>query len=180
MEDEIKEKTSAALDGGIYIEASNIPTQTSTPAPEGITEADETHSVEILENWGTQAGARSEWSRRLADWIDPTTLPKTRTKCVNYSRIGPIKTCTGWKTQTKWLRNRATLIVQLKKPDDIKKDIDECIKTAAIVAAIAAIVSKGAAAVPAAEKLFFACLKNKVASLVSVHIDTSSSWTKWK
>lgn len=89
--------------------------------------------------------------------------------------------CTAWNHYKRFIENKAVLIVKLKTPADLKQDIEDCIKTAAIAGAIAAIVTQnGGAAVAVAERLFQECLEAKVGgNIVSVHISISSRWGDW-
>lgn len=170
----------STADGFIYIDPSDIPASNTVQLGDLDAEHGASHQVAFEEDWSTQTGGRTVWSRRLKDWVDPLTPPQTRTECVKYAQVGPIKTCVGWKTQTRTMRNTATVIVSLSTPADIKKDIDDCVKTAAVVAAIAALKSGGAAAIAALEKTFFACMKAKLGSnLVSVKVSITSRWSGW-
>ncbi|UOB19357.1 hypothetical protein [Abyssalbus ytuae] len=167
------------FDGQIYFDEKDLPKAEKMFADDVITESDETHPIEI-ELSEIQLTDTVIYERKLASWKDLTTLPKIRTKCVKICRIGPIKTCCGWKTQIKWYYRTATLIVSTKKPSDIKNAVENCIKTAAIAAAIAAIVSGGSAAVGAAEKVLYSCLLSKLGdNLLSVRIDLSGRWGDW-
>ncbi len=171
----------STADGYIWIESSELPPVPNVQLGDLDTDEGSSHQIVFEEHWSNQTNGRLVWSRRLMDWTDPTTPPKTRTKCVKYATVGPIKTCVGWKTETKWLRKTATIIVSLKTAADIKKDIDNCVKTAAIIAAIAAIKSGGTAAIAALERTFFACLQAKLgANIVSVKLNINSRWTGWQ
>lgn len=164
--------------GAIYLDEKDIPVQIQVQGNDETYDG-ESHPFEFEADWTTQTSANATWSRRLARWDDFSSI-QTKTTCAKYAHIGGAKICVGWKTQERHIINSATLIVQLKTAEDIKKDINDCVATAVIAAAIAAIVSGGAAAAAAAEKLFFACLKAKLGeALISVRVHTSSSWSKW-
>jgi thiamine phosphate synthase YjbQ (UPF0047 family) len=80
----------------------------------------------------------------------------------------------------KWYYRRATLTVSTKTSTDIKKEVEGCIKTAAIAAAIAAIISGGTAAAVAAEKVLYSCLVSKLGdNLLNVRIGLSGKWGNW-
>lgn len=168
------------LDGQIFLSENDLPSQRNeSPTDEVVWESDETHPYEIA--IGSVSKSEVIFQRLLAKWIDPTTPPKIRNKCVKMCGTGPFTTCCGWKLQKKWYYREATLIVSTKVPDDIKKAIEGCIKVAAIAAVIAAIVSGGSAAVATAEKMLTACLTEKLGSnLASVKINLNGGWGNWE
>lgn len=142
-------------------------------------EAEESHPIKI--DFLADRVLTDVFSRLLAKWIDPLTPPKIRNKCVKYCSSGPIRFCCGWKLEKRWYYREATLIVSLKNPKDIRKDVEDCLKTAAIAAAIAAVVSGGSAAIATAEKILFGCLSSKIGSeLVSVRISIDGYWGNWE
>ena len=165
-----------------YFDEKDIPRSSPSSTPPEYVEGNGTHHVEFsTAEYSTQSGAASSFTRKLGSWTDPLTPPKTRTKCVKYASWPGGKTCIGWKTQTKWMKTEATLIVQLKSPKQIKQQIEECMKTAAIGAAIAGIITGGSAAAVALEKLFFACLTAKLGDeIVSVRIHVRGRWSSWR
>jgi len=168
------------FDGQIFLDEADLPSQRETmPTEEVIWESDESHPYEIL----IETDSKSEviFQRLLAKWVDPTTPPKIRNKCVKMCGFGPLRTCCGWKLQKKWYYRKATLVVSTKEPADIKKTVEGCIKVAAIAAAIVAIVSGGSAAVATAEKMLTACLTEKLGSnLASVRISLNGGWGNWE
>lgn len=171
--------TNLNYDGQIYFNESDIPVGKEDLNFEGIFESDESHPVEI-ESLNAEIIQSVIYTRKLASWKDLTTPPKTRMKCVKTCRVGPIKTCCGWKVQYKWYYRTATLIVSTKIPKDIKKEVEDCIKTAIVASAITAIVSGGTAAIAAAEKAFYGCLLTKLGDdLVNVKIDLRGTWGDW-
>lgn len=166
------------LDGEIYFSARDIPADRDVPDDQ-TTEEGESHFVRIDPS-SREATSGPIYERKLARWKDPTTPPKTRNKCVKMCRVGPVRTCCGWKLETRWMYRTATLQVWTKTPADVEKAIENCLGVAAIAAAVAAIITGGSAAVAIAEKLFFTCLSSKLGDLLlSVKIDTSSSWGDW-
>ncbi|MCF6455524.1 hypothetical protein [Pseudoalteromonas sp. MMG024] len=169
----------SGFDGIIYFDIKDIPAQ-DILSDDVEFEVDESHPY-ILDQSGTSSTSRTLYERRLARWKDLTTPPKTKAKCVKMCRIGPVKTCCGWKAYKKWLYRTATLRVTTSAPIDISGAVEDCIKQAAVAAAIAAIISGGAAAAAAAaEKVFFTCLSKKVGSdLLGVKIDLTSKWGGW-
>ncbi|MCZ2130595.1 MAG: hypothetical protein LC109_10050 [Bacteroidia bacterium] len=167
------------LDGQIFLDAADLPTREASQTDEVIWESDETIPYEIV----TDVNLNSEviFERLLAKWVDPTTPPQIRNKCVKMCGAGPFRTCCGWKLQKKWYYRKATLIVSTKEPADIKKAIEGCIKVAAIAAAIAAIVSGGSAAAAVAESMLTSCLAEKLGSnLASVRISLNGGWGDWE
>lgn len=121
------------------------------------------------------------YRRRLASWIDLTTPPRLRTKCLNWAVIGPINTCREWKVEQQFLRRTATLVVVGPDRTQSEQAVRECLQTAAVVAAIAALASGGSAAVAAAKAAFEVCLKLKLgAALGGVDISTRTNWTEWR
>ncbi|MEE9407777.1 MAG: hypothetical protein V3V28_06865 [Polaribacter sp.] len=122
------------------------------------------------------------FDRVLVDMLDPLTPPKTRTSCAKTcsSKFPPVSFCCGWKTEFKHMYVRYTLRVSVTKPMDIKKSVEECLLTGAVVAALSAFATGGASAIPAAEGAIYACLKSKIASsLLSVNIYSTSRWGSW-
>lgn len=127
-------------------------------------------------------GSKVIFERVLADSLDPGTPPKTKTVCVKTCRADfpPISTCCGWKTQFKHYYNRYTLVVTLKEPKDIKKIVEDCLVTGAVVAALSAIMTNGAGAIAAGEAAIYACLETKIAEeLLTVKIKRNGRWGNW-
>lgn len=125
------------------------------------------------------------YERELAVWKDPLTLPHSRSECVKWASghipfDGDWKTCIGWKLQFQWLYVRAVLAVTASKPEHIDRAVEECLRTAAVAAALAAIVSGGTAAVGTFEAVMKGCLVEKLASSVSVTVRTPTYWGDWE
>lgn len=166
------------FDGEIYLELEHLENAEIKIEKEEFWETGDTHEVEYEIPESTESS--TIYKRKLASWKDITTLPKSRTKCVKMARVGPLKTCVGWKTQLKWYYRHAHVIVSVKSPTDIKKIVEDCIKTAAVAGAIAAIVSGGSAAAVAVEKTLAACLKIKLGSeLLGVRVEFGGNWGSW-
>lgn len=168
------------LDGQIFLDEADLPSQRETlPEDEVVWESDETHPYEIVVDVDLKSGVI--FQRLLAKWVDPTTPPKIKNKCVKMCGTGPFRTCCGWKLQKKWYYRKANLIVSTREPADIKKAVESCIKVAAIAAAIAAIVSGGSAAAAIANEMLTACLTEKLGNnLVSVRISLNGGWGNWE
>lgn len=165
-------KNASNLGGRIYFSKVDIPAVTALPDDMEIY-PEESQPIEI-------GLSDVLYQRLLAEWTDITTPPKTRNKCVKMCRVGPVKTCCGWKLETQWLHSRATLKVVMKDSSDIGTAVETCVVGAAIAAAVAAIISGGSAAATVAEQLFFACLTAKLGdSVVSVNIELTTAWGEW-
>ena len=174
------------MGGALYLDkapAADIGTLGSGSNAADIIEIGETFSTDVAESDAKDAVLKKDVYRRvIAKYRDITTLPKTRTKCVKTcsSDFPPIKFCCGWKTQQKHLNVVQTLVVTLKTPKDIQKDIEACLATGVVAAAAAAIISGGAAAIAAFEKVFLACIQAKVGGdILQVKVQTKAKWTKW-
>lgn len=124
------------------------------------------------------------YSKRIAIWNDPTTLPKTKWKCKRYIRL-PFRgrTCIEWKMYKKYYRRTATLMVTGGQitTQKIKKAVEASLKEAAIKGIIAGILSNGTAAKAVAVHEFKKSLRKKLRQhLINVKIDLRGGWTKWK
>ncbi len=131
-----------------------------------------------VKNTGTEL-----WKAVLADWLDPTSPPHTRTKCISYghSDFPPAKWCTGYKTQFRYLYNRFTVSIYVKNQNDAKKALDECLKTSAIAAALVAVSGGGAAAIATFERVLSSCLALKLKSdFISLTGRVSSTRGPWE
>jgi len=121
------------------------------------------------------------FERVLFKTKDPTSLPNTREKCVKWCRVGPVKTCCGWKIQYRWLYVTCVIKVTTSTPVNINDAVEDCLKQGAIVAAITVIISGGTAAIPAAEAAFKACLLSKLGNnLLSVSISLHHNRGDWE
>lgn len=132
-----------------------------------------------------------DWRRKLLRTKNPlAAAPQSRTKCVKWfkTKFPPIKTCIGWKTEWRYMYTTATLVVVIADGQDIRKEVEDCLRDAAIAAAVAAIlaaIATGGAALGAAidlfVKLFTACLAKKLGTdLVSIRIDMKNEWGDWE
>ncbi len=127
------------------------------------------------------AGDRTLYEQVLANWKDPTSPPHTRKKCIKYCRIGPITTCCEWKLQYKWIYNTAIVRVTTSVPHDIEKALNNCLRVAAVAAAVAAIITKGQGAIAAAEAAIKTCLYQKFGKeLLNVAIRITSKRGDWE
>jgi hypothetical protein len=125
------------------------------------------------------------YTRKLARWKDPLTLPHSRMDCVKWAKghipfDGDYKICIGWKTQWQWMYVTAWLRVETAEESDIGGAIDGCLRDAAIAAALAAIVTGGSAAVGTFETVMKGCLASKLPKLVNAAVWTDSKWGDWE
>lgn len=181
------ELTSPDLDGEIYLAPTGVP-EPSSSRDDSTTQ----EGYDSMENFfeddyfldaqaDTKESGRTIYERVIAKWKDPTSPPHTRKKCVKWCRVGPVKTCCGWKLQYRWIYNTATVRVTTSTPQDIPRALNSCIQTAAVAAAIAGILSGGAAAIIVAERAFEACLVKKFGGdLLTVAIKIKSRRGDWE
>jgi hypothetical protein len=125
------------------------------------------------------------FTRKLARWKDPLTLPHSRMSCVKWAKghipfDGDYKICIGWKTQWQWMYVTAWLRVETGEESDIGNAINSCLRDAAIAAALAAIVTGGSAAVGTFETVMKGCLASKLPKLLHVAVWTDSRWGDWE
>jgi hypothetical protein len=171
-------KFSDDLDGVIFIENDDLKLVVEE-------DGDEWESLQPLTALATAESAAGDqilYEKKLASWKDLTTLPKTRNKCVKYfkSKFPKIKTCIGWKLETRWYYRKATLKVTTSVPTNIGDIVEDCMKEAAVVAAIAGLITGGSAAAAAAQKAFTLCIGRKIGDkLLDVDVDMSGSWGGW-
>jgi hypothetical protein len=172
------------LDGQIFLDPNDIPesdifTETRT--------FDEAYLDESLfRGFGQReleeaAASTILWERKLATWKDITTPPKSKIRCVKMCPL-PFggKTCCGWKTCLKWMYRSATLTVTTNTPVNIKDAVEDCIKQAAVAAAIAALPTGGSGAAAIAQKVFYSCLIRKFGEkLINVEVRFRSVWGAW-
>lgn len=125
--------------------------------------------------------------RKLAQWTDPFTLPQTRLDCVKECSITPWdKFCCGWALRKRFMQVELFVEVRTATPQDIVKPLEDCLREAAIGAALAAIVAAvftGGAAFEVAKATFISvlleCLKRKLSNIISVQLYTTSHWGSW-
>jgi hypothetical protein len=182
----MEEEIIGNLDGEIYLDPKTAPQPSSnsdwstTGAPDD-TENYFEDDYFIDAGQDTQTAGRTIYERVIAKWKDPTSLPHSRKKCAKWCYAGPLKTCCGWKLQYRWIYNTATVRVTTSTPQNIEKAVNDCMKTAAVVAAITAIFGGGASAIAAAEKAFEACLFKKFGDeLLSVAIKIKPRRGSWE
>ncbi|WP_323074080.1 hypothetical protein [Mycetohabitans endofungorum] len=131
-------------------------------------------------------------SRKIGQWGDPLTLPKSRSECAKWATANlpfgkKIKTCVGWKVQ--WSHLEVEGFLDFYGPDDLAEDAKqaaaECAAAAIATAIGTTIATEGAgaaAAVAAAEEAFIGCMKQKVqdeAGKFSVKYRADTHWTDW-
>lgn len=135
-------------------------------------------------------GAQGVIVRKLFRVKNPfAAAPQVRKVCVKWAKPWPgSKICIGHKYQWRYMYTTGFLVITLKEPQDIKGDIEECLKESAIYAAIAAIIAaiaSGGSGVGAAVdlfiKLFVACLNAKITGdVLSVRLDLHNEWGDWE
>lgn len=131
----------------------------------------------------------NSYSRVLAKWRDPLTIPHTRSACVkwasgNWPWGGGWKTCAGWKTQFQWLDN--VMMLNVSTPDFSLKDIQQasntCLATGAVAAALSAYVTgSGTVAVTTFKETLIACLSAQfTGAAITVDLPITSRWSSWQ
>lgn len=176
---EAKMALPAGVDGELYLGGS-VPPDASARNSTG--HEDWWGTGAAYEYTASPAGIKSVlYERVLLVTKDPTTLPHTRSKCVKWAQIGPIRTCVGWKVEVQWFFVRAILRVSTSVPTDIGGAVEDCLKEGAIAAAIAAILTGGTAAASAAAAAVKACLVRKLGDqILAVSIDLEHYWGDWE
>ncbi|WP_321958225.1 hypothetical protein [Paraburkholderia bannensis] len=125
--------------------------------------------------------------RKLAGWRDPTTLPQSKTDCVKDCHITPWDTfCCGWAVRWRYMDCELFVEVKVAKPQDIVTALEDCLKEAALTAAVAGIVTAimtGGSGVGAAEEAFVVdlkiCLAKKLSDIVGVRVYEACGWSDW-
>lgn len=144
----------------------------ASPAPKGTDPA--TYSSDPVE-------VRGYYERILAVWKDPLTPPKTRMRCVKWAKPWPgSKICVSWAVDEQWMYVRAILGVTWPDEAAAKAATEQCLKEAAVMAALAAILSGGAAALPAFERAMTTCLVRQLNGQVGLSVRTQSYWGPWE
>lgn len=170
------------LDGQLFL-GDNLP-----PSPVGrngtaernVGWAGEGAAYEIDPKYTGKDAAGAIYERVLLVTKDPTTPPKTRTKCVKMCQAWPAKFCCGWKIEYRWFYVRAVLRVNVSESIDLKPIVEDCLKQGAIAAAIAAILTGGSAAAAAAAGAVKSCLIAKLGEkVIGVSIDLEHYWGDW-
>lgn len=130
------------------------------------------------------------WRRKILKTKSPVPPPQSKATCVKWCYPWPgAKICCGHKLQWRYYWIEVTLEVHLKQPDDIVDKVESCLKTAAILSAIAgiaaAIATGGSAALSAALATFksamYVCLTEKIGeNLISVEAKSRGYWGDWE
>ena len=171
-------------DGELYLSGSNPPPPPSYSDSdfEGSYNSDALFGEKIRYQLDNDRNADTTlYERVLFKTKDPTSPPHTREVCVKWCRVGPLKTCCGWKIQYRWLYVTCVIRVTTSTPANIKDAVEDCLKQAAVVAAITAVISGGTAAIAAAEAAMEACLLSKFGSnLLTVSIDLNHNRGPWE
>lgn len=134
------------------------------------------------------AGGRTVLVRRLASWKDPATLPHSRMECVKWCSVTPWdKWCCGHKYQLQWMYVDLMARVTVATPQDVAAALEDCMREAAVVAALSAVlmaITAGPAAVEVARATFapvlLACLGRKLKEIVGVDVYLSTHWGEWE
>lgn len=134
--------------------------------------------IQLME--AATAAAPATIERSVASWLDHTSR-QSATDCVQEAIIdipfdGQIRTCTGWRTRWRCPRNEAVLVVQTLDVARANQAIGNCLLTAGVVGAVAALSTAGGAAVAAAEAAFVVCLGD---AAISSDIEIRGGWTDW-
>lgn len=121
------------------------------------------------------------FARSLGRWIDPTTPPQSRTECVqwatgSYPWGGGWKTCTGWKTQFRYMYTHLRTQISTSSPQDISSKLDECLNTAAVAGALSAVLTSGSAGIAAFQGTLQSCLVASLPTFVNLAVWTDSAW----
>lgn len=174
------------LDGELYLvpappSKGAMPKQGGEPGYMGPYGTDDLFQYEDNE----KSALKGLFTRKLARWKDPLTLPHSRMDCVKWAKghipfDGDYKICIGWKTQWQWMYVTAWLRVETVDESDIGGAINTCLRDAAVAAALAAIVTGGSAAVGTFGTVMKGCLASKLPKLVNVAVWTDSSWGGWE
>lgn len=127
------------------------------------------------------ASTALDYGRALGRWIDPTTAPQSRTDCVqwasgSYPWGGGWRTCTGWRTQFRYMYTTLRAHISTGVPQDISGKLDQCMNTAAVSGALAAIMTSGSAGLAAFQATLSGCLASNLASFVNLAVWTDSAW----
>jgi hypothetical protein len=171
------------VDGEIFLEESDVPPPTQRGMSGNFAPFGQERTFQF-EN--SNKGIKNTiYERQIARWKDPLTLPHSRSECVKWTTghipfDGDYKICVGWKIQWQWMYVSAFLRVTTANPQDIGHAVDECFKTAAVAAAIAAVITGGSAAVGTFESVMKGCLVAKLPDLGSVTAYTTSAWGPWE
>lgn len=140
------------------------------------------------------------YTRTLASWVDPFTLPHTRSACVKYASGswpwgGGWKTCIGWATQFQWLHNTLYLNVSTRglNLQSLQSEVNQCLAIATDIEAAALLLelleTAGVAAaqttaqVATFEEILTDCLVTKFATdalKVSIPLPPTSQWSDWR
>jgi hypothetical protein len=174
------------LDGELYLvpappSKGAMPKQGGEPGYMGPYGTDDLFQYEDNE----KSALKGLFTRKLARWKDPLTLPHSRMDCVKWAKgdipfDGSYKICIGWKTQWQWMYVTAWLRVETVDESDIGGAINTCLRDAAVAAALAAIVTGGSGAVGTFGTVMKGCLASKLPKLVNVAVWTDSSWGGWE
>lgn len=130
-------------------------------------------SVTLVASLAAHASAQHVvFTRVLAEWTDPTTIPQTRTECTRMAEALGVKTCVEWKTQVKTMQVKAVLEVTSPDPspsDAIRRILDT------------ATASFGKDATPAdvAKNIQSALQQAQLAFAFSVRVYTTTDWSDW-
>ncbi|MAD90341.1 MAG: hypothetical protein CMK64_11600 [Pseudoalteromonas sp.] len=139
-------------------------------------------------------GTTKIYEKELAVYPDIGTPPQTRTSCVDWLIFDKpycdlrgcgterVKTCKGWKTETKQYLHTLSLVVY--GPDFSRDGILRVIKEAAITAAIMGAISYFTGGSGVSKKLEDEIRKKIVAALgietIDVELTTGGRWDKWR
>lgn len=125
------------------------------------------------------------YRRRIANWRDPFTVPNSKITCLR--REWGI--CVEFKTEFKYLYVNLFVVVTVADVSDIQGIVENCLREAAVIAAISGIlaaVTTGGAALEAAKVAFItvfkACLIRRISEgeLIDVRLEQETYWGEWE
>lgn len=143
-------------------------------------------------NYDAADGKTTFLERELGRWKDPFSLPHSRAECVKWASgdipfDGSWKTCIGHKVQFRWIYNTAVLRVDVIKPAVIREHVEECLRTAGVVSALAGLATAylgNPNAVDTAISTFTVamkvCLASKIPDLANVSVGIHSNRGDWE
>jgi hypothetical protein len=142
----------------------------------------------------------TSYTKTLASWIDPFTMPHTRMGCVKWASGswpwgGGWKTCIGWKTQFQWLHNTLYLKVSSRglSFQSLQAEVNQCLAIATDIEAAALLIelletvgvaaAQTTAQVASFTEILQDCLVAKFATdaiSISIPLPPTSQWGDWQ
>lgn len=171
-----------SLDGQLYV-FDNLPPDIE--GFEGLGDEDplEFDLLEVDSDINLKSTGRNVlFERTLFKIKDPTSLPHTRKRCGKWAKPMPgVKICVGWTIQYRWIYRIGSVKIATISEAGARSALEKCLKEAAVVALIGAIVSGGVGAVAAGEAALSRCLTEKLGDkLISVSINVRTHRGGWE